>query len=58
LPCVYNRPYTADDIEYFDALRLEELKEAFESFEIDFIGERKNEYMLKQTRMEDALRLN
>lgn len=37
LPCIYNCLYiTADDIEYYDLMRFEELKEAFEPFEIDF----------------------
>ena len=37
LPCIYNCPYiTADDIEYYDLMRFEELKETFEPLEIDF----------------------
>ncbi|RLF01282.1 MAG: hypothetical protein DRJ64_10855, partial [Thermoprotei archaeon] len=37
IPCIYNCPHiTADDIEYYDLMRFEELKEAFEPFEIDF----------------------
>jgi len=37
LPCIYNCPHiTADDIDYYDLLRFEELKEAFEPLEIDF----------------------
>ena len=37
LPCIYNCPHvTADDIEYYDLLRFEELKETFEPLEIDF----------------------
>jgi len=40
LPCVYNCPYiTADDIEYYDLTRFEELKDEFEPLEIDFSEE-------------------
>ena len=37
LPCIYDcNRITADDIEYYDLMRFEELKEAFEPLEIDF----------------------
>jgi len=37
LPCIYNCPYiTADDIDYYDLMRFEEMKETFEPLEIDF----------------------
>ena len=37
LSCSYNFPYiTADDIEYYDLMRFEELKDEFEPLEIDF----------------------
>ena len=40
LPCIYNCPHiTADDIDYYDLLRFEELKENFEPLEIDFSEE-------------------
>ena len=40
LPCIYNCPYiTADDIEYYDLMRFEELREEFEPLEIDFSEE-------------------
>ena len=40
MPCFYNyNRITADDIDYYDLLRFEELKEAFEPLEIDFSEE-------------------
>ena len=48
LPYIYNcNRITADDIEYYDLLRFEELKEAFEPLEIDFSEEnaRMNAYV-------------
>ena len=40
LPCIYNCPYiTADDIEYYDLTRFEELRDEFEPLEIDFSEE-------------------
>lgn len=37
IPCIYNCPYiTADDIDYYDLMRFEELKDEFEPLEIDF----------------------
>jgi len=37
MPCIYScNRITADDIEYYDLIRFEELKEEFEPLEIDF----------------------
>ena len=40
LPCIYNCPHvTADDVDYYDLTRFEELKDEFEPLEIDFSEE-------------------
>ncbi len=39
MPCIYSCNRITDDIEYYDLMRFEELKEEFEPLEIDFIEE-------------------
>ena len=40
LPCIYScNRITADDIDYYDLMRFEELKDEFEPLEIDFSEE-------------------